>query len=158
MPKSAKAAEARQALPLFMSLPKGHRTVFVDDGGSEPFLQKGQYAVIDTADRKPRHRKLYAINSRSPFSDAAPYVKAVESDMCDIGRGRQRVWWIKDAAGLRRVGTAVDTNSQRIPVFAGLSDGPYETSYIQRKLLLGRVVGYAMSPLGRPAAAKRRAA
>jgi hypothetical protein len=60
-------------LPLFTRLPKGHRTVFVDDDGSEPLLQKGQYAVIDGTDRKPRHGKVYAVASRSPFADTPPY-------------------------------------------------------------------------------------
>jgi hypothetical protein len=36
---------------------------------------------------------------------------------------------------------------QAIPVFAGLSDGPYRTEHLESKLI-GRVVGVAPSPLG----------
>lgn len=143
------AANERSSLPLFTRLPKGHRTVFVDDSASEPLLQNGQYAVIDITDRKPRHGKLYAIGSRSTLDDASPHIRLVESGTCDIGRGKQRVWSMRDFRGWRQVGTTIGFDSRRIPVFAGLSDGPYETAYMQRKLLLGRVVGYAMSPLGR---------
>jgi hypothetical protein len=34
-----------------------------------------------------------------------------------------------------------------IPVFAGMSDGPYNPGHLKKKLL-GRVVGYAGAPLG----------
>lgn len=154
MPKAATTAKERSPLPLFTRLPKGHRTIFVGDGGSKPLLQNGQYAVVDSADCKPRHGEVYAIKS---LSGRAPYLMLVESSMCNIGRGPQRVWWMKEAAGWRRVGTTIDTDARRIPVFAGLSDGPYKTSYMQRKLLLGRVVGYAMSPLGRELKERRAA-
>lgn len=147
-------------LPLFTHLPKGHRTIFVDDSASEPLLQNGQYAVINADDRKPRNGCLYAIANRSVFTDAPPCLKLVESSRANIGRGLQRVWWLKDFAGWRQLGTTDHPYSpgSRIPVFAGLSDGPYETAYMQRKLLLGRVVGRAMSPLGKSAAHRRRGA
>ena len=146
MPKAATAANERSTVSLFTRLPKGHQTVCVDDATSEPFLQKGQYAVIDGSDRKPRHGEVYAIKSHSGRS---PYLMLVESSICDIGRGPQRVWWMKAACGWRQVDTTVGPNLQRIPVFVGLSDGPYRAAHLTKKFLLGRVVGYAMSPLGK---------
>jgi hypothetical protein len=147
MPKAATAAKKWPTLSLFTRLPKGHQTVCVNDATSEPLLQKGQYAVIDGADRRPRHGEIFAIKS---LSGRSPYLMLVESSICNIGRGPQRVWWMKAACGWRQVDTTVGPNSQRVPVFVGLSDGPYRAGHLTKKLLLGRVIGYAMSSLGKP--------
>jgi hypothetical protein len=53
------------------------------------------------------------------------------------------VWWVRDLAGFRQVGSG----SWGIPEFAGLSDGPYKAHHLQAKLL-GRVVGFAETSLG----------
>ena len=54
------------------------------------------------------------------------------------------MWFVGDLRGYRQTSeVAFDS----IPVFAGLSDGPYRTEHLQSKLI-GRVVGVAFSPLG----------
>jgi hypothetical protein len=58
--------------------------------------------------------------------------------------GRQQlVWWATALAGFRATG---ETMFGSVPVFAGLSDGPYNARHLKKKLL-GRVVGYAEAPL-----------
>jgi hypothetical protein len=52
-----------------------------------------------------------------------------------------------DLAGFRQVETMVDLRLGSIPVFIGLSDGPYNPKALRRKLL-GRVVGYSETALG----------
>jgi hypothetical protein len=55
------------------------------------------------------------------------------------------VWWLGDLAGWRRT----STNINGIPIFAGLSDGPYDAAkqYLQTQFI-GRVVGYAANSFG----------
>ena len=49
------------------------------------------------------------------------------------------VWWLSDLAGFRQTG-----DMSGVPLFAGLSDGPYDAAeqYLQTRFI-GRVVGYA---------------
>jgi hypothetical protein len=59
--------------------------------------------------------------------------------------GRQQlIWWVGDLAGFRRTD---ETAIGGVPVFAGLSDGPYSARHLKKKLL-GHVVGYALAALG----------
>jgi hypothetical protein len=55
------------------------------------------------------------------------------------------VWWLGSLRGWHKTDEVVFGS---IPVFAGLSDGPYETESLQSKLI-GRIVGVALSPLDR---------
>ena len=48
-----RSAEVR-ALPTFDRLPEGHATFWVSDDGCAPHLNIGEFAVIDTTDRKPQ--------------------------------------------------------------------------------------------------------
>jgi hypothetical protein len=57
------------------------------------------------------------------------------------------VWWVRDLAGWRQVETMADERCGSIPVFAGLSDGPYRAQALRRRLL-GRLVGYSETALG----------
>jgi hypothetical protein len=58
-------------------------------------------------------------------------------------RSTRSGWWAGDLAGLRQTNEKVFG----IPVFLGMSDGPYTPGHLKEKLL-GRVVGYAETALG----------
>ena len=60
------------------------------------------------------------------------------------GAAPSLVSWIGDLRGFRQTDEVMFGN---VPVFTGLSDGPYRTEHLQSKLI-GRVVGVAFSPLG----------
>jgi hypothetical protein len=56
--------------------------------------------------------------------------------------------WFGGLSGLAGFRRTNETVFGGIPVFAGLSDGPYKPRHLRKKLL-GRVVGYAEAALGR---------
>jgi hypothetical protein len=100
--------------------------------------------VIDTTDRELQKGELYLIQyesgerNRRIVQTSTGYVGVGES-------GRQQlIWWVGDLAGFRRTD---ETDIGGVPVFAGLSDGPYNPRQLKKKLM-GRVVGYAEAALG----------
>jgi hypothetical protein len=119
-----------RALTIFDSLPRNHRTLQIADDASAPHLKAGEYAVIDTTDRELQAGELYLIQ----YSSGRHVVQL---------RSSASGWWGGDLAGYR------PTNEKffGVPVFAGMSDGPYTPGLLKKKLL-GRVVGYAENALG----------
>jgi hypothetical protein len=144
LPLRNPATSPLRALTAFDSLPPKHRTLLVPDNDSAPHLQVSEYAVIDTTDRELQKGELYVIQYES--GERWCRIVQIRADHIESypGGRRQMVWWVGALAGFRRT---TETMSGGIPVFAGLSDGPYNSRHLKKKLL-GRVVGYANAPLG----------
>jgi hypothetical protein len=146
MPKTQKRSAPQgelRALTLFDALPDHHSTFLVDDDGSEPHLRRNEYAVVDTTDRSPAHGELYLVQ----FSkEGQRHIKQLKADQIhfDDNDEPSLAWWVTDLRGLRQTKERIDG----MPIFAGLSEGPYEGDGIS-SVLIGRIVGYAHSPLGR---------
>jgi hypothetical protein len=133
-----------RALTMFERLEPHHRTFLVREDGSAPHLFVGEYAVVDTSDREPQHGELYVVQHKS--GERRREIVQATSSYCNItgpGAEKSLVWWLCDLRGFRQT----DEKLGGIPVFAGLSDGPYQTAGLKAKLL-GRVVGVAHSALG----------
>jgi hypothetical protein len=133
-----------RALIRYDSLPEGHCTFLVEDDASAPHLRRGEYAVVDVGDRELQNGEVYVTQSSGGrrWRD----IRQLTSSYCDIGRGGDTlVWWLGDLRGFYKTGEIAPGG---VPIFGGLSDGPYETEGMQPKLL-GRVIGYAIKPLGR---------
>jgi hypothetical protein len=134
-----------RALTLFETLPDGHRTFRVLDDASAPHLKEREFAVIDTTDREPQHGELFVIEH--PGGSRSRHVVQVKAGMCQIKSAgpESPVWWLGHLAGFRRVG-----DIEGIPLFAGLSDGPYDAAepYLEKQFL-GRVIGYASNSFGK---------
>ncbi len=143
MAKASKrnSTSAYRALTLFTTLPANHKTIRVDDDGAAPHLSEDEFAVIDTTDREPQHGELYVIE----YSTNRSIVQA-RSSYCNItGPGAEDtlVWWVRALRGFRKTNKQFDG----VPLYAGMTSGPYEADGF-KAMLLGRVVGYAYSPLG----------
>jgi hypothetical protein len=133
-----------RALTLMKKLSPGQKTFRVTEDDSAPHLTKGEYAVVDTADRDLQNGELYLVQSNS--GERPRNIFQTRSDMLNItgpGAEPSLVWWVGHLRGFRKTDEVVDGH---IPVFAGLSDGPYETEGLQSKLI-GRIIGVAFSPL-----------
>jgi len=133
-----------RALMLFDRRHPGYASFLVQDDGSVPHLREGEYAIVDLRDREPQHGEIYLIEFRG-FSRNR-YLKQIQSDMLNItgpGAEPSPVWWLSDLRGFRKTNEVV----HGVPLFAGLSDGPYTTEDVQ-SYILGRIVGYALKPLG----------
>ena len=133
-----------RALTVFTRLPPGHATFRVGDDGSAPHLNEHEFAVVDITDRGLQHGELFIIQYES--GNRRRRIVQVRSNYTQITPTGQKqlVWWTGDLAGFRRVG---DCPAGDIPMFAGLSDGPYRAHHLQAKLI-GRVVGFAATSLG----------
>jgi hypothetical protein len=119
-----------RALTIFESLPCGHNTLLIADDASAPHLKAGEFAVIDTLDCELQAGELYLIQ----YSSGRHIVQI---------RSTSSGWWASDLAGYRQT----DQKIFGVPVFAGMSDGPYTPGQLKKKLL-GRVVGYSETALG----------
>jgi hypothetical protein len=126
-------------------LPAQHKTFRVRDDGSDPHLHEGEYAVIDTTDRELQHGELYVIQYENGRR-SRHITQAAAERMNTTGEQAEPslVWFMRDLRGFRKTNEGMGG----IPVFAGLSDGPYRTEHLQSKLI-GRVVGVASSALGK---------
>lgn len=143
--KAVRSSKTSRALPLFHRLEHNLKTFRVDENGSEPHIRSGEYAVIDINDRDPAHDELFVIQYDS--GERRRHVVHVTSSFANItapGAADTLVYWVGDLAGFRQVSRS---DLGGIPVFAGLSDGPYTSEHLKRKLI-GRVVGVAKSSLG----------
>ena len=120
-----------RALTPFKVLASGLKTFPVNDDASAPHLQRGEFAVIDTADRDPQHGELYVIQ----YEGGRREIVQVQS--------KRKSWWIGDLRGFRKSGDA----RGGVPIYVGLEDGPYTTKSLKTKLI-GRIVGVASSALG----------
>jgi hypothetical protein len=135
-----------RALTYFESLPEAHRTFAVVDHASAPHLKPNEYAVIDTTDTELQNGELYLIQYESGYR-RRHIVQISTGHIHTMSGRRQLVWWARDLAGFRQTGTTtVLWSGERIPLFNGMSDGPYNPRGLQKKLL-GRIVGYAASAL-----------
>jgi hypothetical protein len=134
-----------RALIEFASLSAGHRTFLIRESGSAPHLKIGEYAVIDQLDRELQHGEVYLIQGTS--GERRRRLAQATSSYCNItGPGAEEtlVWWLKDLRGMHDTGQRLDG----IPLFAGLSDGPYRAEDLQRQIA-GRVVGFAHKSFGK---------
>jgi hypothetical protein len=140
----APAQSPLRALTFFETLPPGHKTFRVPDDGSSPHLKEREYAVIDTTDREPQHGELFLKASSSGRSRRS--IVQVKADMLQFTGvdTESPVWWLCDLAGFRQI-----DDMGGIPIFAGMSAGPYDAAeqYLQTQLI-GRVVGYAANSFG----------
>jgi len=148
MAATARAVVGQQtelrALTLFESLPPGHSTFLVTGDRHCPHLRPGEYAVIDTLDRELQNGELYLIQYKS--GPRRREILHCSSSMCNItglGAADSLVWWLRELRGYRKTEERV----MGVPLFAGLSDGPYTAESLQPKLV-GRVVGFAFKSLG----------
>lgn len=132
-----------RALPVFNVLPAKHVTFLITEDGAEPHLRKGEYAVIDTTDRDLQHGELYVVQDGSGRRSRRLYQARADHLQLGTGTRKSLCWWLGDLRGYRRA----DDQGIGVPVFAGLSDGPYRTQDLQSKLV-GRVVGLAFTALG----------
>jgi len=117
----------------------------VTDDSSEPHLNRGEYAVIDCLDRELQHGEVYLVQSASGYRRRR--LAVARSSYCTISgpeAEKSLVWWLNDLQGWRNTGKRV----HGIPLFAGLSDGPYRADNLQCRLV-GRVLGYAEKSLGK---------
>ena len=99
---------------------------------------------LQFADRRLQHGELYVIQSQSGARRRR--IDQARSSYCNItGPGAEDtlVWWLSDLRGFRKT----DDKVLGVPLHAGLSDGPYLAENLSPRLL-GRVVGFAKSPLG----------
>jgi hypothetical protein len=67
----APAQSPLRALTLFEALPRGHKPLRVEDGGSFPHLKVGEHAVIDTTDVELQKGEMYVIQYESGLRIAA---------------------------------------------------------------------------------------
>lgn len=136
------AKEEFRALSPFKSVLSNHLIFKIEDDGSEPHLRRGENAIVDTQDRAPANGELYLIrfNERGRF-----YVKQLKTANLVVdgpNAAPSLVWWICDLRGFRKT----DKRAHSVPLFAGLSDGPYKTDGLA-SIVVGRIVGYADGPL-----------
>jgi hypothetical protein len=134
-----------RALTLYESLPPGYATFLVTDDGSEPHLKPGEYAVIDQSDRELQHGEVYLIQYHS--GRRRRYLRVARSSYCNItgpNAEESLVWWLNDLRGWRNTGKRV----HGVPLFAGLTDGPFLAEALQQHYIAGRVVGFALTSLG----------
>ncbi|MDQ6734647.1 MAG: hypothetical protein M3Z35_11150, partial [Nitrospirota bacterium] len=114
------------------------------DDASDQNKHKEEYAVIHTTDRDVQHRQLYLIQYEN--GRRSRHISQATADQINVsgeGGGSSLVWFMRDLRGFRKT----NESTGGIPIYAGLSDGPYWTENLQSKLI-GRVVGFASSPLG----------
>jgi hypothetical protein len=143
--KLTKPLSAVRALSKFESLVPGLKTFLVENDGAAPHLKIGEYAVVDTADCELQHGELFLIQYGG--GERVRALMQARSDHLTIGgpdADPEQVWWVGDLAGFRKTSERAPGG---IPIFAGLSGGPYRTEALQDHLI-GRVVGYAFSSLG----------
>ncbi|MGO3931806.1 hypothetical protein [Rhodopseudomonas pseudopalustris] len=139
-----KNAEASfRALTQFSKLPPGHKTLRVPDDSSAPHLNEREFAVVDTTDCDVQHGELFVVQHET--GNRRREIVQVRSGHCQITETgpEQLVWWTGELRGWRQIAGG----SGGIPVYSGLSDGPFEAQGLQSRLL-GRVVGYAATALG----------
>jgi hypothetical protein len=135
-----------RALTLFGVLPPEHVTFGVQEDGADPHLREGEFAVIDTTDRAAQHGELYVIQYDG-LDRPRKLVQLRAAQLNITGRGAEPslCWWVSDLRGFRRKGDyGGGGNYGGIPEYTGLSDGPYTTEDLERKLI-GRVVGYSVT-------------
>jgi hypothetical protein len=127
-----------RALTPFASLGPEHSVFPVTDDASAPHLRKGEYAVVDATDRDPQRGELYVIQE-GDYPPRIVQVRAGEANIIGPSAAPSLVWWVGDLRGWRRVG-GDRVPEGNIPLFEGLSDGPYLTQGL-RSQLIGRIVG-----------------
>lgn len=133
-----------RALSLFESLPPSHKTFLVTGDGADPHLKKDEYAVVDTDDRDPQHGELYLVQSSG--GERPRSITQLRRDRLNItgpGARLSLVWFLRDLRGFRKTSKSISG----VPLYGGLSDGPYETAGLL-PMLIGRIIGVASSPLG----------
>lgn len=115
-----------RALTLFERLSPEHMTFRVPNAASAPHLKEGEYAVVDLSDRDPQPGELYVIQfeKRRAIVQAKRFAWSAH-------------WYVGDLRGY----------SEEKGIIYGWCDGPYRTKLLQSRLI-GRVVGFALSPLG----------
>src|SRR5450759_2323788 len=119
--KLTKPLSAVRALSKFESLVPGLKTFLVEDDGAAPHLNIGEYAVVDTADRELQHGELYLIQSEG--GERVRVLMQARSDHLVIpDADPELVWFVGDLADFRKTSEKAPGG---IPIFAGLSDGPY---------------------------------
>jgi hypothetical protein len=147
-PRVALTAGSHQplrALVEFDSLPAGHGTFLIRESGSEPHLKIGEYAVVDQLDHELQHGEMYLIQDTP--GERHRRIAQATSSYCNItapGAEESLVWWLRDLRGMHDTGQRVDG----VPIYSGLSDGPYRAENLRRQIA-GRVVGFAQKSLGR---------
>lgn len=144
----ASAPEYR-ALMLFDRLPAGCIAVRCDDHFSMPHIRPGEYVVVDTTDRKPRHLETYVIEWNGGRRNICEAI-AREFNWCDatIPRAGWLVCSIRGPRGRAAVNDWLDqaaANSAAaggIQEFPAWSEGPFRSDdgYLESKLV-GCVIG-----------------
>ena len=148
VPRVALSAGSHQPLRVllkFDSLPAGYGTFLIRESGSEPHLKIREYAVVDQLDHELQHGEMYLIQDTS--GERHRRIAQATSSYCNItapGAEESLVWWLRDLRGMHDTGQRVDG----VPIFSGLSDGPYRAENLQWQIA-GRVVGFAHKSFGK---------
>src|SRR5262245_33857216 len=134
-----------RALDHYDALPPGCATFLVSDGTCGPHLGRGEFAVVDMSDQRPQHGELFLIRSKAPMMKETRRVRQLRAAMERTNLAgpdeESLCWWIRPMRMTR------DGEINGIPVFQGLSEGPYHDEHIPARLI-GRVIGYASTDLG----------
>lgn len=75
-----------RALMMFPTLPPGHMTFLVEDDAFHPHLRRGEFAVLDLADREPAQGELFVISYSNPLVECGRTFALCQM----IGRTRYR--------------------------------------------------------------------
>ena len=125
-------AQEYRALELMSQIPEGCALFPVMDEKSDPHLRRGEIAVVDTADREPRHGEVYVIQ----WSCGRRCItQLIGPGFAGFSPPEKDHWW-----------TGALTYRQSVPGLGELRmiDGPRSKSGI-RKALIGRVIGIFQS-------------
>jgi hypothetical protein len=137
-----------RALMMFDRLPAGCISFMCTDDYSAPHIRPGEFVVVDTSDRQPRHLELYVIQWENG--------RRVLCQACDTGRKiieqpAENAWSIGSLRAIRgraAIEEYLDQESAKahatgtIPTLRGLGwgDGWLTASGLSRKLV-GCVIG-----------------
>jgi hypothetical protein len=129
-----------RALPSFDRLPPDHVTFWVSNDVSAPHLQIGEFAVVDTTDRKLQHGELFLMQGNTGRRERS--IVQTKLDRSVEFENESEAWATHQLRGFRAAGEGSDG----IPLFTGLCDH-YPKEWLQEHLL-GRIVGFSKGPLG----------
>lgn len=132
------AGTAHHAFPMLKTVPLGCTVWLVNRREHEPVLKPGEWAVIDTTDRKIEFGELYLVRQYS-----GPIVWHICQDGLARPDGGLPCAMLRPVAGRYRTNEEVDIALCTGRVY--VSDGPIPLEYLQEQII-GRVIGVFREP------------
>ena len=144
-----------RTLMILPTLPPGHMTFPVEDDAFHPHLRRGEFAVVDLADRQPAQGELFVIAYSSPLVECGRTFALCQM----VGRPRYRRpggGWVQQAEPGAESATCwiarhwippADPRDREAALRSGrfgASEGPFTTEHAAEKLV-GRVAGVLVS-------------